>query len=205
MSALMDDSVDVWFKREILVHEAALVRYLLRCWPNRDEIHDLRQEVYVRVYEAAMRARPATSAKSFLFQTARNLMIDRVRRSRIVSIEAVADLDALNVLVDDLSPEQRVHARQELKILAHAFARLPARCREVLWLRRVDQLSQKEVASRLGLTESSIEKYVTRGTRFLADAVFGRDTLAAPDGGEAQGQYRIDPSDEHEQGKQHRD
>lgn len=183
----MDDSLDAWFKREILVHEAALVRFLNRAWHNRDEVHDLRQDVYIRVYEAAARARPATSPKTFLFQTARHLLIDRVRRSRIVSIEGVADLDVLNVLVDDVSPEQRVHARQELNLLARAFARLAPRCREVMWMRRVDQLSQKEVAARLGTTESSVEKHVIKGTRQLADAVFGRDMWIGPDREHQQG------------------
>jgi RNA polymerase sigma factor (sigma-70 family) len=173
----MDESLDAWFRREILAHEAALVRYLNRTWPRRDEIHDLRQEVYIRVYEAAARARPAISAKSFLFSTARHLMADRVRRNRVISIEALEDLDSLNVLVDDFSLEQRVQARQELKLLARAFARLPPKCREVMWLRRVDQISQKEVATRLGITQSSVEKHIIRGTRFLANAVLGRNTL----------------------------
>lgn len=168
----MDETLDAWFKREILVHEAALVRFLKR-WPNRHEVHDLRQEVYIRVYEAAARARPTSSAKTFLFQTARHLLIDRVRRSRIVSIEGVPDLDVVSVLVDDVLPERRVQARQELNLLARAFARLPPKCREVMWLRRVDQLTQSEVAARLGVTESSVEKHVIKGTRFLADAVFG--------------------------------
>jgi RNA polymerase sigma factor (sigma-70 family) len=176
----MEDSLDAWFKREILVHEAALVRFLNR-WPNRSEVHDLRQEVYIRVYEAAAKSRPSISPKTFLFQTARNLLIDRVRRSRIVSIEAVADLDVLDVLVDDISPEQRVHARQELHLLARAFARLSPKCREVMWMRRVDQLPQKEVAARLGLTESSVEKHVIKGTRLLADALFGRNSLSGPE------------------------
>ncbi len=200
----MDADLDAWFKREILVHEAALVRYLLRLWPKRDEVHDLRQETYIRIYEAAGKARP-TSAKTFLFTTARNLMADRVRRSRIISIEGVPDFDVLNVLIDDVSPEQRVHAQQELRLLARAFARLPPRCREVIWLRRVDQLSQKEVAERLGLTESSIEKHVTKGTALLANAVFGRDTLLAPERGETQGPQQEPSIDEHEHGKQHRD
>jgi RNA polymerase sigma factor (sigma-70 family) len=195
----MQDSLDTWFKREILVHEAALVRFLNR-WPNRDEVHDLRQEVYIRVYEAAARARPTISPKTFLFQTARHLLIDRVRRSRIISIEGVADLDVLNVLVDAVSPEQRVHARQELNLLARAFARLSPKCRDVIWMRRVDQLSQKEVASRLGITESSVEKHVIKGTRLLADAVFGRDTLAAAER-EIQGgrEETVETEDEHGQ------
>src|SRR3546814_6275740 len=64
----MDDSLDDWFAREILVHEGALESFLRRAWPNRDEIHDLRQEAYVRVYEAAARSRP-TTPRAFLFTT----------------------------------------------------------------------------------------------------------------------------------------
>ncbi|MBL8264726.1 MAG: hypothetical protein JNL55_00050, partial [Steroidobacter sp.] len=54
----MDESLKVWFAREVLPHEGALLNYLKRHWPDHDEIRDLRQEVYVRVYEAARRARP---------------------------------------------------------------------------------------------------------------------------------------------------
>lgn len=167
--ATVDESLKAWFAREILAHEAALVRYLFRTWPRREEVHDLRQEIYIRVYEAAGKARPA-SPKSFLFTTARNLMADRVRRSRIVSIEAVGDIDVLNVLVDEISPERRLDARQELKRIAHAFDQLPPKCREVVWLRRVDDLPQKEVAWRLGISERTVESHVLKGMRHLADA-----------------------------------
>ena len=97
----MLDSLDEWFAREILVYEDSLVRYLSRSWHHRDDIHDLRQDTYVRVYEAAARERPR-APKSFLFTTARNLMADRLRRSRVVSIEARADLESLNVHIDEL-------------------------------------------------------------------------------------------------------
>lgn len=169
----MDDSLNDWFVREILVHEAVFVRYLSRTWPNRDEIHDLRQETYIRVYEAARKARPH-APKSFLFTTARHLMADRVRRSRIVSMETIGDLDVLNVPVEEASPEQKLNARQELMQLARAFSALPAKCREVVWLRRVDELSQKEVASRLNISEKTVESHIVKGTRLLADILFGR-------------------------------
>ena len=170
----MDETLETWFKREILAHEAALVRYLTRLWPNRDDIHDLRQEIYIRVYEAAKKSRPTVSAKSFLFSTARNLMTDRVRRSRIVSIEAVGDFDSLHVMVDEVSPERRLDGRQELKRVAAAFDALPPKCREVFWMRRVDELTQKEVAERLGISPRTVEKHVVRGMQILADIIFGR-------------------------------
>jgi RNA polymerase sigma-70 factor (ECF subfamily) len=81
--------LDDWFEAEILRHEVALTRYLKRAWPNPADIADLRQEVYVRVYESAVHQVPG-SPRAFLLTTARNLILDRVRRERIVSIAVPA-------------------------------------------------------------------------------------------------------------------
>ena len=175
----MNESLDAWFASEILIHEQALTYYLRRCWPRRDEVHDLRQEIYVRVYEAAAKALP-TTPKSFLFATARHLMADRVRRSRVVSIEPMGDFEPLNVLVDEISPERWFSGRQILKRLAEAFDLLPDRCREVVWLRRVEELSQKEVAMRLGISEKTVEKHVAKGMRLMAGHFYGGDGDVAP-------------------------
>jgi RNA polymerase sigma-70 factor (ECF subfamily) len=168
----MEETLEAWFIREILAHEEALVRYLSRHWPKQDEILDLRQETYIRVYETAHVSRPLTP-RAFLFTTARNLLVDRIRRKRIVSIDAVGDLESLNVLVDEISPEHRLDARQELRRLTQAFDDLPPRCREAVWMRRVDELPQKEIATRLGITEKVVEKHITLGMRRLVDAMFG--------------------------------
>src|SRR5580700_6352800 len=163
----MEEPLDTWFKREILSHEEILMRFLARVWPHRDELADIRQEAYARVYEAAQKSRPQ-APKAFLFTTARHLMADRVRRERIVSIRAGGDGEFLNVLVNEISPEQQASANEELVRLARAFDRLSAKCREVVWLRRVKELSQKEVAARLGLAEKTVEKHLRTGARVLA-------------------------------------
>jgi RNA polymerase sigma factor (sigma-70 family) len=174
-----NSSLDRWFAAEILPHEASLVRYLTRVWPNRSEVPDLRQETYVRVYEGSAKTRP-TSPKSFLFATARNLMADRVRRERIVSIDYTQDLDSLSALVDEISPERSLSARDELRRLGDALDGLSDNCRAVIWLRRVEGLTQREAAERLGMREGTLESHLSRGLRALATAVFGngmtRDT-----------------------------
>jgi RNA polymerase sigma factor (sigma-70 family) len=166
----MGESVDDWFKREIVVHEPALMRFLHRCWPHTQDLHDLRQEAYIRVYEAASQSRPV-HAKAFLFATAKHLITDRVRRQRIVTIDTMGDLETLDVMIDDISPERRIGARQELRVLARAFDQLPDRCRETVWLRRVDRLPQKEVAARLGVTEKTVEKHLMKGMKLLTEAL----------------------------------
>ncbi len=163
--------VDAWFAAEILPHEAALLHYLRRVWPNRAEIADLCQDVYIRIYERAARELPETP-RAFLFVIARNLVTDRLRRERIVSIDYTQNVDALNVLVDEISPEQRTSARQELRRLSEALDGLSDSCRAVIWLRRVEGLSQRETAERLGMNEGAVEGHVSRGVRVLARALF---------------------------------
>lgn len=178
----MPTEFDDWFVREVLVHERALALFLQRAWPHRDEWHDLRQEVYARVYEAASRTRP-DAPKAFLFATARHLMTDRLRRSRVVSIEPVGDFESSNVyLIDEVSPERWTGTRQALKRVVEALDRLPDRCREVVWLRRVEELPQKDVASRLGISEKTVEKHLAKGMRLIADHLYGGDAVPALDG-----------------------
>lgn len=196
----MQSPLDAWFVREILVHEEALTRYLQRCWPHRDDIHDLRQEVYVRVYEAAGKSLPA-SPKSFLFASSRNLITDRLRRGRVVSIETMGDLEPLHVLVDEVSPERRFDGRQALRRLSEAFDRLPDRCRQVLWLRRVEELPQKVVASQLGISEKTVEKHVANGVRLIADHFYGGAPAAKAAGRIAD----TPPEHAHDRGQQHTD
>ena len=174
----MANELDEWFVREVLVHERALTQYLHRCWSRRDEVHDLRQEIYVRVYEAAARGRPNTP-RAFVFATARHLMTDRLRRGRVVSIEPVGDFEPSNVyLIDEVSPERWIGTRQALRRLAEALDALPPRCREVVWLRRVEELSQKDVAQRLGISGRTVEKHLAKGMRLLADHLYGGDAPA---------------------------
>jgi DNA-directed RNA polymerase specialized sigma24 family protein len=106
--------LDQWFAAEILPLEGTLVRYLSRVWPNSAEVPDLRQDIYIRVYESARRGFPH-SPRAYLFKTARNLMADRVRRARIVHIDSNQDFEVLNVLIDEISPERRLAARRELQ------------------------------------------------------------------------------------------
>jgi len=96
-----------------------------------------------------------------------------VRRERIVSIDYTQDLDALNVLVDDITPEHRLSAREELGRLSEALDALPDDCRDVVWLRRVEGLPQREAARLLGMHEGTLESHLCRGVRALARAMFG--------------------------------
>lgn len=153
------------------------MRFLHRKWVSPNDAHDIRHDIYVRILEAAERERPS-KPKAFLFSVAKNLLIDRARHDRIVAIDLLEDLDSLNVLIDELSPERRASGREQLKRLSNLLECLPERRREVVWLRRVEELSQKEIARRLKIAEGTVEKHLVLGIRSLADAFFGSSKMA---------------------------
>lgn len=126
----------------------------------------------MRVYEAA-RNRLPHPAKPFVFAIARNLLIDRIRREQIIPIEAVSDWEALNVATDDPGPDRSIIARDELGRLQAALDRLPPRCRQAVVLGRIETLSRREIADRMGVTEATVTEHLTKGMRALADILYG--------------------------------
>jgi RNA polymerase sigma factor (sigma-70 family) len=177
-AAMTAPEVKAWFIHEVLPLEAALTSFLQHNWRNRADIADLRQDVYERVCEAATKQIP-DNTKAFVFRTARNLLINRVRREHVVPIEAVADLDALGLALDVPGPERSVMARDELRRLQAALDELPPRCREAVVLGRIEGLSGREIAARMGITEAGVSMHLDNGIRALVDAIYG----ASQDGG----------------------
>jgi RNA polymerase sigma-70 factor (ECF subfamily) len=161
-----------WFVREVLPLEAALMQFLRRSWRNPADLDDLCQEVYARACEAAHEKLPVP-AKPFLFAIARNLIIDQVRHENVVSIEAVADPDALSTSVEAPSQERSVMAREELHVLQSAIDKLPERCRQAVLMQKVEGLSRREIALRMNISEKTVKRHLANGMGALADALFG--------------------------------
>jgi RNA polymerase sigma factor (sigma-70 family) len=160
-----------WFVREVLPLETMLMKLLRRNWSNADDIDDIRQDVYVRVFEAACKKIPE-AAQPFVLTTARNLLIDRVRREHIVPIEAVADLEELSVASNDAEPERTVIARDALRLLLAAIDKLPPRPREAVLLNKIEGLSRREIAARMGIAEDTVRQHLIHGMRCLADFLY---------------------------------
>jgi len=172
-SAAMNASeVDAWFVREVLPLEAALMQFLHHNWRNKSEIADLRQDIYERVCQAAQIQLPRQT-KAFVFTTARNLLIDRVRAARIIPIEAAVDWETLNVAMDAPGPDRVMLAREELRLLQAALDRLAPRCREAIVLKQIEGLSRREIAARMGVGEETVKMHLTNGMRALADILYG--------------------------------
>jgi RNA polymerase sigma-70 factor (ECF subfamily) len=156
-----------WYKQAILPHEGALRARLRRMLPPGFDVDDMVAEAMTRAYAAGDPERPG-SGRAYLFQIARNLVIDAVRRNRIVSLELVADLELLQV---DNSTEEALHARDELRHLQAILDTLPPQCRRAFILRRVFDKSVIDIAEEMGLSVSTIDKHLMRASVKIMDAI----------------------------------
>ena len=161
-----------WFVREVLPLEANLTQFLRHNWRDQSDIEDILHDVYVRIYDAARRQIP-DHAKAFVFTTARNLLSNRIRERNVIPIDAVSDLDALNIAIDKPDPEHGAIIRDELRRLQDAIDKLSPRCRQVVMMRRVDGLSRGEIATRMGITADAVSVHLSRAMDVLAGILFG--------------------------------
>lgn len=148
---------------------APLRRYLTRLLGNTTEAQDIAHDAYVRVFPSNDQP-PLNQAEAVLYTTARRLAINRLKRR---SISPFANEPAGIDTAASASPgvAQQVMARQELQMLEDAIARLPEGCRTVLLLRKVDLLSHREIADRLGIAISTVEKQHGRALRLVRAAL----------------------------------
>lgn len=147
---------------------APLRRYLSHLLGNPVEAQDVAHDAYLRVYPK-VQDRSAANPEAVLYTTARRLAINRLKRRSITPI-ATTPLPGDSV---SSAPGvvQQVMARQELRQLEDAIAGLPAGCRAVLLLRKIELLSHQEIADRLGIAVSTVEKQHARALRLLRAAL----------------------------------
>ncbi|SBV32268.1 RNA polymerase, sigma-24 subunit, ECF subfamily (fragment) [uncultured Sphingopyxis sp.] len=165
-----------WVGREILPHEADVRSWLLHTL-DPDDLEDVIQETYCQI--AGMKdVGHIHSGRAYFFTVARRIVLMRLRRARIVSIESVTEIESLNIVGDEPSPERVAAGRRELDRVRRLIEGLPDRCRKIFELRKVEGLPQKDVAARLGVTEHTVENDVAKGLRLILQAIADGDQSA---------------------------
>lgn len=167
-----DDALNNWFMREVLPLEQALTSYLRRHRSSSDDVFELRQDIYEHALIGARREIPSNT-RAYIYTLARNHLINRAKRARIVSFEAISDLDGAERDVDVLGTERVLTARDELRHAKAGIDKLPSRCREVVRLRKLNGLSTQEVAERLGVSSETVRQQLKYGMKALIDHMVG--------------------------------
>lgn len=149
-----------------------LIVWLTRKGGAAEDVEDVVQEAFLRFHRAGHQL-GSPDARPLLFVIARNLQRDRWkaggREARRRMDEDVHTLDeGPRALASDISPaDDRLIQRQNLAAAAAVIRALPPRCRDAFLLHRFEALTYRQIAGRLGVSVSMVEKYIAEALRQL--------------------------------------
>lgn len=151
-----------WFAEEVHAHDTSLKSYLRGSFPSVRDVEDIVQESYIRIWTYRA-VEPIRCAKAFLFKVAQRIALDTLRRDRRSPVACISNLADLQIPEDIPAVHEALGRQEKVQLLIAAIDALPARCREVVVLRKLHFLSQREVSQRLGISEKGVEIQLSRG------------------------------------------
>lgn len=151
-----------WFAEEVHVHDVALKHYLRSSFPAIRDVEDIAQESYLRLWRRRA-VDPIRSARAFLFTIAQRVALDAVRRLRRSPVDAEVCLGDIDVVDQAPGGSECLSRSERIQLLIEAIDALPGRCREVVVLRKLQLVSQRDTATQLGISEKGVENQLARG------------------------------------------
>lgn len=160
---MLEDNI---FHKLFIASRESMKRVVARIVPPH-EIEDIVQETYVRLCQVNNES-SIHSPKSFIFTTARNLALDYQKQANVRLVDKVDDWQLFEEILNvDAKDEvyQKVETNKDFTHFCDAIRQLPTQTRKVFVLKKVYGYSQKEIAHELSLSESTIEKHISNGTK----------------------------------------
>lgn len=139
-----------------------LKKFLAGFLAVQQDIEDVAQEAYLRAYIAEQRE-SIEQPKAFLFRIAKNLALTKLSKKSRQITDYIEEAGAAVVIETAAPVDQELEAQQCFGLYCEAVAALPEKCRQVFLLRKVHGLAHKEIAARMELSISSVEKYLRQG------------------------------------------
>lgn len=173
------DQLIAWVGRHVLPHERQVRAWLRAAFPAAD-VDDVVQETYCRI-AGLDRFDHISDPRSYFFRAARNVVLEQIRRERVVRIEAASGLAELDHAPDTAhSPEELVADRLALARIERLIDALPDRARQIFRLRKIDGVAQREIAAQLRISETVVENDVARGLRRILDQLTDAEKSELP-------------------------
>lgn len=145
-----------------------LQRFLHRRLGCPDTAADLMQETFLRVAQLPSSTQP-DNPRAYLFRIASNLATDAMRRQQVRSAYELGDVETGEIASHAPSQETALEARQQCRLLREAVATLPTKCRMVFLLHKSEHLSYGEIAERLNISKSAVEKHMSKALAHCRD------------------------------------
>ena len=180
-------SVDHWLLSEVLPHKSAYQALAQRVTGNPEAARDIVQDVYAELL-AGDGWRQARDPRNFVLRIVYCRAVNWMARQQVVPMHPLPPYEGLAYAENGPDAFEKLSGRDELRVVLEILEELPKRCRQVVTMRRIEELPPKEIAQRLGINLTTVERHLARGVSMLADRLAKRGSLR-------RGRQEIDDAD----------
>lgn len=145
-----------------------LVRFLARRLGDFAQAEDLVQDLWVKLAQRPKGAIEPQNLRAFAFHAAAGLLANHKQKLAVRARLRTETLDVLWQVTDEETPEDHILGDQALVRMEAAINALPERTREILHWRRIEGQTQREISSRLGISQTAVEKHMRKAVAALA-------------------------------------
>lgn len=175
--------------KSFLQNERGLKKYLSRFFSSPEDIDDVLQDVFLRAFVTEIRT-GVRAPKLLLFRAAKHVALNKLARKSLSTTDYIEDMGGSSVFLDKRQSalDDQIDSKRKLLIFSQAVASLPPNCRKVFILRKFEGLPNKEIAKRMKISISGVEKHIAVGlakcSQYLrhhgySPSEFGRSVTAA--------------------------
>jgi len=148
-------------------HHKAVYQFCLQMTRHPAQSEDLVQDVFIKILRKAGSFRGEGLFKAWMFNIARNITLDHIRKSKRQGSQSLDDEMLENNLTDQRSAEQSAAGTQKLNLVMQALALLPEAAQQVIWLGRFQFESYAELGQALGCNAGSARVRMHRAMALL--------------------------------------
>ena len=159
---------------EILVgrYETRLLAFCRHLLGSREDAEDVLQEVMTAAFNAMLADQRPINVRPWLYRIARNRSLNHLRRIQAIGVDSMD----LHYSDGGASTADKVHEREEFRLLVGDIHELPETQKTALVLREMDALSYDQIAEAMETTVSSVKSLLVRARVSLAEAAEARLT-----------------------------
>lgn len=158
------------FRFLVAKHERLVLHVVGRIIQSQDDVKDVCQEVFIKVFRKLKRFRGDSRLSTWIATIAYNTSISFVRRQKRQAERSYDEQPALIVAEEDNSLNQKIVEKEEVKkVLLQTIEELPVHYRTVLTLFHLEEFSYREIEQITGMPEGTIKSYLSRARKILKE------------------------------------
>lgn len=165
LAALLKEGDNMAYTEIFERYKVILYKHAFRLLNDQDDANDVIQDVFFTIWQKKDTIVFKTSLSAYLYNSVRNRIFDLITHHKVAAryVDSIRDFVAIGNYITD----EQIRAKELAAIIEKEVAALPTKMREVFELSRQEELSYKQIAQQLNISDKTVKQQVYNAVKIL--------------------------------------